>query len=120
MQPERQIALACTGIAIALAAPEFLALTRHQPAAPGTGLVIAAVLGGLGIFGGCLMAAERETRTARGLAFGFWIALALGLSITLVVAAAQSPTWGHRALFAVAGLLPLVGPIMVLARRETA
>jgi MFS family permease len=120
MQPERPIALACAGIAIALVAPEFLTLTRPESAPPGTGLVVGAVLGALGVYGGSFMAAERQARSARALAFGFWILLALAFSGALFLAAVQSPTWGHRLVFGLSGILPLVGPVVVLSRKEHA
>jgi hypothetical protein len=120
MQPERPIALACAGIAIALVAPEYLTLTRAAPAPPGLGLVAGAILGGLGVYGGSFMAAEREARVTRVLAFGFWILLALGLSGALFLAALQSPGWGPRLFFGLGGVLPLVGPVAILIRKEPA
>ena|SRR3989475_236692 len=118
MQPERQIAIAFTGVAAALVIPEYLALSHHQPAAPGVGLVVGAVLGALGVFGGSLMAAGHPARSARALGFGLWIVVGLAFSGAVLTGAVHSASWGRRVVFGLAGLLPLVGPIVLLARRD--
>ena len=118
MQLERPIGIAFAGLAIALVAPEYITLSRPDAASPSTALVLGAVLGALGVYVGSIMAAERVTRSTRVLAFGFWILLAFALSGALFLAVAQSHTWGYRLLFGLGGLLPLVGPVAVLAGKR--
>src|SRR2546425_5302573 len=118
MQPERQISIAFTGIGAALVIPEYVALSHHQHATPGTGLVIGAVLGALGVFGGSLMASGHSARSARALGIALWILVGLAFSGAVLLGAVHSASWGSRVVFGLAGLLPLVGPSVVLARRD--
>ena len=120
MQPERQISIAFTGIAAALIIPEYVAVSRHQPVTLGVGVVVGAVLGALGVFGGSLMAVEHSSRSARVLGLAVWILISLGFSGAAFVGAAHGAGWWPRTVFGLAGLLPLLGPIVVLARRDQA
>ncbi len=118
MQPERQISIAFTGIAAVLVIPEYIALSHHQHATPGAGLVVGAVLGALGVFGGSLIVAGHSKRAARALGFGLCILIGLAFSGAALFGAVHSPSWGRRVVFGLAGLLPLVGPILVLTRHD--
>ncbi|HYK82471.1 MAG TPA: hypothetical protein VEU55_04950 [Gemmatimonadales bacterium] len=120
MQPERQISVALTGIGAALVIPEYLALSRHQNVAPGAGLFVGAVVGALGVFGGSLVASGHPARSARVLGMAIWVVIGLAFSGAVFVAAVHSAFWGRRLVFGVVGLLPLVGPILVAARRDRA
>ncbi len=118
MQPERQISVAFTVVAAALVIPEYIAVSHHQHATPGAVLVVGAVLGALGVFGGSLIVAGYSERAARAFGFGVCILIGLAFSGAVLFAAVHSPSWGRRVVFGLAGLLPLVGPILVLTRRH--
>ena len=120
MQPERQISLALAMIGGALVIPEYARAARTPPSTPGVSLIVGAVLGALGIFGGCLMAMDYSPRSARVLRIGLWTTVGLAFTGALLIGAAHSTTWGLRVGMGAAALLPLVGPLFVFTRRDNA
>lgn len=118
MQPERQISVALVGIGAALVIPEYLALSRHQSLTPGASLAVGAVLGAIGVFGGSLVAVGHPARSARILGLALWILIGLAFSGAAIIGAVHSAGWVGRFVFGLAGLLPLAGPVVVMALRD--
>ena len=118
MQPERQISVALTAVSITLIASQCGTLVHHADATPGTSLLVGAVLGALGVFGGSLMAASYSARSARVITLLFWTLTALALSGGVALGAVHSPGWGGRIAYGVGSLLLLAGPAFVLSRRD--
>ncbi len=115
MQPERQISIALTGIGAALAVPEYVAISHHH-AAPGASLAVGTLLGALGVFLGSCVAAGYSERPARVFRLLIWALAALAFSGAALLGAGHAASWGGRALFGVAGVLPLTGPVLVMTR----
>ncbi len=120
MQPERQVSVAFIGIGAALVIPEYVALSRHPGVTPGASLAVGTVLGALGVLLGSLVISSHPARSARVLGLGFWILVALAFSAAAFAGALHCAGWGRRIVFGLAGVLPLVGPILVLARGDAA
>jgi uncharacterized membrane protein YfcA len=117
MQPERQISIALTIIGAALAAPEFSAIYLHH-VPPRAGLMVGALLGAIGAFFGSILASDHPARSFRVFFLVVWTLIALAFSGAALFGAWYAATWGGRALFGLAGVLPLAGPALVLTRRE--
>jgi MFS family permease len=120
MQPERQLSVALAGVGAFLVAPAAAALMRHPPTPAGGQLVTGTVLGALGVLLGCLVAAGHPARAARALGLAVWSLVGVGLAAGAVLALIHSPSWGGRALFGTSALLPLIGPVLTIVKREQA
>lgn len=120
MQVERQIAIAVTGIGAALLIPEYAGMMRHPPTSPSGLLVAGAVLAAIGTLFGSLLAIDHPARAARVLGVAFWTLVGLAFAGICVLGLTHSATLARRALFGVAGALPLLGPIVVVARSQRA
>jgi hypothetical protein len=117
MQPERQISVALTIIGATLAAPEFSAIYLHH-VPPRASLVVGALFGAIGAFFGSILAADHPAGSLRVLRLVVWTLIALAFSGAALFGAWNAATWGGRALFGLAGVMPLAGPALVLTRRE--
>jgi MFS family permease len=120
VQPERQISVALVGIGAALVIPELAALSRSPDATPGANLVVGGVLGALGVFLGTLLASDHAERSARVLGLAIWTLAGIAFSGPVLLGALGEPGWGGRTIFGLAAILPLLGPVVVLARRDKA
>ena len=120
MLVERQVSVAFIGIGAALVIPEYVALSRHPGATPGASLAVGAALGALGVLFGSLVAGSHPARSARVLGFTFWTLVALAFSAAAFAGGVHCAGWGRRVVFGLVGVLPLVGPILVLARGDAA
>lgn len=116
MQPERQVAVALTGIGAACVIPQYAGMMRQPPAAPGGLLIAGALLGAIGTLFGSLLAIDHPARAARALGLAFWTLIGLGFAAAAGLALARSTTLGMRILCTAATVLPLFGPLAAVAR----
>jgi hypothetical protein len=114
MQPERQISIALLGVGAALDIPQYVGVVHHV-APPGMSLAVGTLLGALAVLLGALLAVD-FSGIARFVVFGFWVVVALAFSGVTAFCAAHGLAGGRRAFFDLVAVLPLVGPILVLAR----
>jgi hypothetical protein len=115
MQPERQISIALLGVGAALDIPQYVGVAHHLAPAPGMSLAVGTLLGALAVLLGALLAVD-FSGIARVVVFGFWVAVALAFSGVTAFCAAHGLAGGRRVFFDLVAVLPLVGPILVLAR----
>ncbi len=111
---ERPVSLAITGISLAITVPEFSALLEQPNRAPGSILIVGALIGALAIYLGSTIASLYHKRLGRTLRLAVWGLLGLGMSIGTVYFGLRAPEYWHKVFFFGAGCLPLIAHVLVL------
>jgi hypothetical protein len=108
MLMERPIALATTGISLALMISEGNALMEQPSQVPGPVLIAGALMGAIGIYLGSRTASSYYKTLGRAVRLTVWGLLGLGMSIATVYFGLRSPGFVEKMIFLGTGCLPFL------------
>jgi membrane protease YdiL (CAAX protease family) len=118
MLMERPLALATTGISLALMIPECNALMEQPNQFPGAVLIAGVLIGAVGIYVGSTTASSYYKALGRAIRLTVWGLLGLGMSIVTVYFGLRVTEYWQKALFLGTGCLPLLAYLGIVFRNR--
>jgi len=118
MQPERQVSVAFTGIALTLTLPGGVDALHGYSASSTARPIVGAILGAIGVLLGALVARSRSAKSAERISLTLWLLAAIVLGAAPAVIALQTAGEGRRTLLSIAALLPIAAWTFVISRAD--
>lgn len=111
---ERQLGYAASGISAAILFPAYSAMLENSEFTPGVAIMVAACIGGLGVFMGTGVALSYDKRSACLIRLLLWCGIAGALSWMSGSCALQATEQGSRLFYLTGSSLPLIAYLFVL------